>query len=63
MQGSLESLTFVLTFVLQVVLDHPKNDSILYMGPFLAFGPWDEPYLEIEGKPVTLNDIEQSFLL
>ena len=47
---------------IQVVLDHPKTDSILSMGPFLAFGPWDEPYLEIEGKPVTLNDIEHRIL-
>ena len=47
---------------IQVVLDHPKKDSILSMGPFLAFGPWDEPYLEIEGKPVTLNDIEHRIL-
>ena len=47
---------------IQVVLDHPKTDSILSMGPILAFGPWDEPYLEIEGKPVTLNDIEHRIL-
>ncbi|NCF44623.1 MAG: DUF547 domain-containing protein [Proteobacteria bacterium] len=47
---------------IQVVLDHPDKDSILSMGPFLAFGPWDEPYLEVEGKPVTLNDIEHRIL-
>ena len=47
---------------IQVVLNHPKQDSILSMGPLLAFGPWDEPYLEIEGKPVTLNDIEHRIL-
>lgn len=46
----------------QVVLDHPKKKSILSMGPFFAFGPWDEPYLTIEGKPVTLNDIEHRIL-
>ena len=47
---------------IQVVLDHPKKKSILSMGPFFAFGPWDEPYLTIEGKPVTLNDIEHRIL-
>ena len=47
---------------IQVVLDHPKKKSILSMGPFFAFGPWDEPYLSIEGKPVTLNDIEHRIL-
>ena len=47
---------------IQVVLDHPKKKSILSMGPFFAFGPWDEPYLTIEGKLVTLNDIEHRIL-
>ena len=47
---------------IQVVLDHPKKKSILSMGPFFDFGPWDEPYLTIEGKPVTLNDIEHRIL-
>ena len=46
----------------QVVLDHPMKKSILSMGPFLSLGPWDEPYLNIEGKPVTLNDIEHRIL-
>ena len=47
---------------IQVVLDHPKKNSILSMGPFLAFGPWDEPYLTIEDRPVSLNDIEHRIL-
>ena len=46
----------------QVVLDHPKKDSIRSMGPLLSFGPWDKAYLTIEGKPVSLNDIEHSIL-
>lgn len=46
----------------QVVLDHPKKKSILSMGPFFSPGPWDEPYLTIEDKPVTLNDIEHRIL-
>ena len=32
------------------------------MGPFFSQGPWDEPYLTIENKPVTLNDIEHRIL-
>jgi hypothetical protein len=47
---------------IQIVLDHPKKKSIRSMGPLFAFGPWDEPYLTIEDKPVTLNDIEHRIL-
>ena len=47
---------------IQVVLDHPTKKSIRSMGPLFAFGPWDEPYLTIEGKKVTLNDIEHRIL-
>lgn len=47
---------------IQVVLDHPKKKSIRSMGPLFAFGPWDEPYLTIEGNQVTLNDIEHRIL-
>jgi hypothetical protein len=46
----------------QVVLDHPKKDSIRSMGPLLSFGPWDKDYLTIEGKRVSLNDIEPRIL-
>ncbi|MBL6815284.1 MAG: DUF547 domain-containing protein [Pseudomonadales bacterium] len=47
---------------IQVVLDYPRKKSILSMGPFFALGPWDQPYLTIEDKPVTLNDIEHRIL-
>ena len=47
---------------IQVVLDHPRKKSILSMGPLFSLGPWDEPYLTIENKPVTLNDIEHRIL-
>ena len=46
----------------QVVLEHPKKDSIRSMGPLLSFGPWDKDYLTIEGKRVSLNDIEHRIL-
>ena len=47
---------------IQVVLDHPRKKSILSMGPFFSLGPWDESYLTIENKPITLNDIEHRIL-
>jgi hypothetical protein len=50
------------SLTVQVVLDHPKKDSIRSMGPLLSFGPWDKTYLTIEGKPVSLNDIEHRIL-
>ena len=46
----------------QVILDHPKKSSIRSMGPLLSFGPWDKAYLTIEGKPVSLDDIEHRIL-
>ena len=46
----------------QVILDHPKKSSIRSMGPLLSFGPWDKAYLIIEGKPVSLDDIEHRIL-
>lgn len=48
---------------LQVVLDHPEEDSILGMGGgWFSRGPWNEELLEIAGEPVTLNDIEHRIL-
>ena len=43
----------------QVVLQYPKAKSILKMKRrFFRIGPWDDELLTIEGKAVTLNDIE-----
>ena len=49
----------------QVVLDHYPVDSILDIdiSPGLfAKGPWGRELLQIEGKPVSLNDIEHRIL-
>lgn len=47
----------------KVVLGYPDKDSILKMRPsLLSVGPWDEKYLQIEGKDVSLNDIEHRIL-
>ena len=47
----------------QVVLAHPGEDSIMGMGSgWFNTGPWDEKLADINGKPVTLNDIEHRIL-
>jgi hypothetical protein len=47
----------------QVVLDHPRADSILAMGGgWFSRGPWNDDLVEIAGQPVTLNDIEHRIL-
>ena len=47
----------------QVVLQYPKAKSILKMkSSFFSSGPWDDELLTIEGKAVTLNDIEHRIL-
>jgi len=47
----------------QVVLAHPKAKSILKMkNGFFSIGPWNDVLLTIEGKEVTLNDIEHRIL-
>lgn len=48
---------------IKVVLNHPKATSIRQMKPsFFSSGPWDDELLTIEGKLVTLNDIEHRIL-
>ncbi|MEZ7818277.1 MAG: DUF547 domain-containing protein [Pseudomonadales bacterium] len=47
----------------QVVLNYPKAKSILKMkSGFFSIGPWGDELLTIEGKAVTLNDIEHRIL-
>lgn len=47
----------------QVVLDHPGEDSILDMGDgFFRPGPWNDDLIEVAGKDLTLNDIEHRIL-
>ena len=47
----------------QLILDHYPVKSITKISfSFFSFGPWDEKLLEIEGKEVSLNDIEHRIL-
>lgn len=49
----------------KVVLDHYPVESIqdIDISPgFFSSGPWDAPLLEIEGRAVTLNEIEHGIL-
>jgi hypothetical protein len=49
----------------RVILDHPNAKSIrdIDISPGLfAYGPWGAPLVTIEGRPVTLNDIEHRIL-
>ncbi len=47
----------------EVVLQHPRKNSILRMGTGLfSIGPWDEDLIEIAGQPITLNDVEHRIL-
>ena len=47
----------------KVVLDHPGKKTILRMGKGLfSNGPWNDALIRIEGKPITLNDIEHRIL-
>jgi hypothetical protein len=49
---------------LKVVLDHYPVDSIrdIDFGGLFTFGPWGEELLTIEGRPVSLDDIEHRIL-
>ncbi|MEM7653642.1 MAG: DUF547 domain-containing protein [Pseudomonadota bacterium] len=47
-----------------LILEHYPTDSILDLpvGGWFSFGPWGEKILEIEGRDVSLNDIEHRIL-
>ncbi|UJF17950.1 DUF547 domain-containing protein [Vibrio sp. SS-MA-C1-2] len=46
----------------KVILDNYPVKSITKIGGFFSFGPWDEEQLTVEGKKLTLNDIEHRIL-
>ena len=46
----------------KVILDAYPTSSITKLGGFFSFGPWDEVVTQIEGKEITLNDIEHRIL-
>lgn len=45
-----------------LILDAYPVKSITKLGGFFSFGPWDEEVVTIEGKKLTLNDIEHRIL-
>ncbi len=47
----------------QVILDHYPVKSIKKIGKgFFSFGPWDDSVIKIQGKSLTLNNIEHGIL-
>ena len=46
-----------------LILDNYPVDSIrdITFG-LLSFGPWDEPLLTVEGRPLSLNDVEHAII-
>ncbi|MDO6707624.1 DUF547 domain-containing protein [Photobacterium sp. 1_MG-2023] len=46
----------------KVILDNYPISSITKLGGFLSFGPWDEKLITIDGKQLSLNDIEHRIL-
>ncbi len=45
-----------------LILDHYPIKSITKLGGLFSFGPWDQNVLVINGKKLTLNDIEHRIL-
>ena len=46
-----------------LILDNYPVKSITKLGKkFFSFGPWDDELVEIQGQPLTLNDIEHRIL-
>ena len=46
----------------RVVLENPGKNSIRRMGGFFSIGPWGEPVVRIEGRDLSLDDIEHRIL-
>ncbi|MGF1757963.1 DUF547 domain-containing protein [Photobacterium sagamiensis] len=46
----------------QLILNNYPLKSITKLGGFFTFGPWDEKLITINGKPLSLNDIEHRIL-
>ncbi|MEF1308497.1 DUF547 domain-containing protein [Vibrio mytili] len=45
-----------------LILDHYPIQSITKLGGLFSFGPWDDEVVSINGKSLTLNDIEHRIL-
>ncbi|UTV27432.1 DUF547 domain-containing protein [Photobacterium atrarenae] len=46
----------------KLILDNYPVSSITKLGGLFSFGPWDEEVITINGKALTLNDIEHRIL-
>ncbi|MDX1303460.1 DUF547 domain-containing protein [Photobacterium sp.] len=46
----------------RLILDNYPLKSITKLGGFFTFGPWDEDLITINGKQLSLNDIEHRIL-
>ncbi|MGF1686367.1 DUF547 domain-containing protein [Photobacterium japonica] len=46
----------------KLILAHYPVSSITKIGGFFSFGPWDDDVVTINGKPLSLNDIEHRIL-
>ncbi|MGF1910596.1 DUF547 domain-containing protein [Vibrio kasasachensis] len=47
---------------IDLILEEYPIDSITKLGGFFSFGPWDEDVITINGKALSLNDIEHRIL-
>ncbi len=49
-------------YTVNLILDNYPTKSITKLGGFFNFGPWDNDITSINGKKITLNDIEHRIL-
>lgn len=47
---------------INLIVSHYPVDSITKLGGLFHFGPWDDEIAHIDGRPLTLNDIEHRIL-
>ncbi len=47
---------------IDLILDNYPLKSITKLGGLFSFGPWDDDIIEIQGKTMSLNDIEHRIL-
>ena len=56
-------INFYNALTVKLILDHYPVESITDLGnTVLAFGPWDDELVHVEGQALSLNDIEHAIL-